>query len=76
MAFEEQKTDQEWWKNEILTPLEETFNISSSSYKLITQAFQFLESANLDDLSKIDECLFQIKKDNEQSEKKTRRTKR
>ena len=37
---------------------------------MISQAFQFLESANPDDLSKIDECLFQIKKDNEQSEKK------
>ena len=69
MVSEEKKIDKEWWEDEILTPLDETFKLSSRSHELITQAFEFLESANPDDLSKIDECLFQIKKDNEQSEK-------
>ena len=37
-------TDKEWWKNEILTPLDETFDLSDRSYELITQAFELLES--------------------------------
>ena len=69
MAFEEQKTDKEWWKNEILTPLDETTTLSNRSYELITYAFELLESDCPEDLSKIDECVVEIKKGNEQIEK-------
>ena len=69
MAFEEQKTDKEWWKNEILTPLDETTTLSNRSYELITYAFELLESDRPEDLSKVDECGVEIKKGNEQIEK-------
>ena len=61
-------TDKEWWKNEILTPLDETFDLSDRSYELITQAFELLESDCPENLSKINECLAEIEKDDEQSE--------
>ena len=69
MASKEKKDDKDWWDDEILTPLEETFDLSNRSYELATQAFEVLESANSDDLSEINECLSKIKKDGEQSKK-------
>lgn len=65
---ERKNTNKEFWKNEILTPLDETLNISSNSSKLITQAFELLESDCPENLSKINECLAEIEKDDEQSE--------
>ena len=34
MVSEEKKTDKEWWEDEILTPLDETFKLSSRSHML------------------------------------------
>ena len=69
MVYREKKTDKEWWEDEILTPLDETFALSSRSYELITQAFELLKSDCPEDLSKINECLAEIQNDDEQSEK-------
>ena len=69
MASREKKDDKDWWEDEILTPLDETFKFSSRSHELITQAFEFLESDWPENLSKINECLDEIEKDDEQSRK-------
>ena len=69
MVSEEKKIDKEWWEDEILTPIDETFKFSSRSHELITQAFELLESDCPENLSKINECLDEIEKDDEQSKK-------
>ena len=69
MASKEKKDDKDWWDDEILTPLEETFDLSNRSYELITQAFELLESDCPEDFSKIDVCLSELQNNGKQSKK-------